>query len=358
MYNPAVRPPLRFANTIDGGSVAFTDTGAGPAVIDFFVASTVNLALDWGLPQIQEWLKAVHGRLRYLRFEARGLANSSAAPPARSMLEYVQNDIDAVANAAGLDSFAIRASAHCCAIAVEYAVHNPGRVSALVLNNPVVRDGDWTTDERRAEYRRVVSSQAAVEGVDVIAYEARRHAGDFTSESAVRLMEAILKSNSTPKGEACWEKAWELHHQLDLLPRVRALSVPTVITTETSFFDPFARELAEAIPGSLLVPGAGNTLPREQAAELARFISPEGRGATAAPVLASLSARERQVLALVAAGHSNAEIAAALVLSGATVTRHVANIFAKLGVHNRVQAAAFFHGIASEGSAGPPARVT
>jgi DNA-binding NarL/FixJ family response regulator len=46
------------------------------------------------------------------------------------------------------------------------------------------------------------------------------------------------------------------------------------------------------------------------------------------------------VLRLVAAGQSNAEIADSLVLSVHTVERHVANIFAKLGAHNRAEAAA------------------
>jgi DNA-binding NarL/FixJ family response regulator len=46
------------------------------------------------------------------------------------------------------------------------------------------------------------------------------------------------------------------------------------------------------------------------------------------------------VLALIAAGQSNAEIAEQLVLSVHTIERHVANIFAKLGAHNRAEAAA------------------
>ena len=54
-----------------------------------------------------------------------------------------------------------------------------------------------------------------------------------------------------------------------------------------------------------------------------------------------LSRREIEVLRLVAAGKSNPEIAAALVLSGKTVARHLSNIFAKLDVGSRTAAAAF-----------------
>jgi ATP/maltotriose-dependent transcriptional regulator MalT len=54
-----------------------------------------------------------------------------------------------------------------------------------------------------------------------------------------------------------------------------------------------------------------------------------------------LTAREVEVLRLVATGSSNLEIAAALVLSEKTVARHLSNIFTKLDVRTRTAAAAF-----------------
>jgi len=56
-----------------------------------------------------------------------------------------------------------------------------------------------------------------------------------------------------------------------------------------------------------------------------------------------LTPREREVLALVAEGRTNREIAEALFISDKTASVHVSNILAKLGVANRGQAAAVAH---------------
>lgn len=88
--------------------------------------------------------------------------------------------------------------------------------------------------------------------------------------------------------------------------------------------------------GSIRTVVAGGTVidPEVVQVLLGRRASPVGR----------LSAREREVLALVAAGRTNAEIAAALWLSEAAVAKHVGSIFAKLDLppgapgHRRVLA--------------------
>jgi DNA-binding CsgD family transcriptional regulator len=66
-----------------------------------------------------------------------------------------------------------------------------------------------------------------------------------------------------------------------------------------------------------------------------------------------LTRREAEVLARVAAGSSNRRIAAALSISERTVERHLSNIFVKLGVSSRTEAAAFAF---AQGLADPAAR--
>jgi DNA-binding NarL/FixJ family response regulator len=63
----------------------------------------------------------------------------------------------------------------------------------------------------------------------------------------------------------------------------------------------------------------------------------------AAPSPFALTRREREVLALVADGRTNGQIAEALFISTKTASVHVSNILAKLGVTNRAEAAAVAH---------------
>ncbi len=98
------------------------------------------------------------------------------------------------------------------------------------------------------------------------------------------------------------------------------------------------------------VVAAGDALlsPRITRRLITGFAGRAARPAADTARLAALTEREREVMALVAGGLSNAEIAAALVLSPSTVKTHVGNLLAKLGCRDRVQAVifAYEHGLA------------
>lgn len=97
--------------------------------------------------------------------------------------------------------------------------------------------------------------------------------------------------------------------------------------------------------------GDPGTAQRERAAAqaaLTRLGAPHG--AKVPP--GGLTERECEVLALVAAGNTNRHVAKALVISEKTVARHLSNIFTKLGVSSRTEAAAyaFEHGLTATAS--------
>jgi len=70
------------------------------------------------------------------------------------------------------------------------------------------------------------------------------------------------------------------------------------------------------------------------------FLSRGWPGSVPSEARPALSAREREVLALIAAGRTDAQIAEALVIAQATASRHVHNMLTKLGAANRAEAAA------------------
>ncbi len=100
--------------------------------------------------------------------------------------------------------------------------------------------------------------------------------------------------------------------------------------------DASPRELADAV--RLVAAGDALLAPAVTRRVIEQYAAAPRRRADADVRLASLTDREREVLVLVAAGRSNAEIADDLVLAEQTVKTHVSRIFGKLDLRDRAQA--------------------
>jgi two-component system nitrate/nitrite response regulator NarL len=105
---------------------------------------------------------------------------------------------------------------------------------------------------------------------------------------------------------------------------------------ESSISAPMTAKLGAAF--RLTAPGSASLPPAAPGPEAAA----PGDATPADRLMATLSARERETLALVARGDSNKEIARTLGIAEATVKIHVQNLLRKLGLDSRVQAAAWY----------------
>lgn len=138
---------------------------------------------------------------------------------------------------------------------------------------------------------------------------------------------------------------------LDLIRSLRKLHPSARVLLLTDLYEPalIQQVISEGAAGYLL-----NTITIEELVRAIRaahddapIVSPEITQTLGAPMgppvdlLHHLTGREQQVLRLLARGWNNQKIAAELNISLSTVQFHTGNIFSKLQVHNRTEAAAF-----------------
>nr|WP_235915949.1 alpha/beta fold hydrolase [Thalassovita mangrovi] len=135
---------LRYATSRDGSTLAWTAEGDGPPLmraghwlthLDFDRTSRI-----WG-----PWLQRLGAQRRLVRYDLRGtgMSDPDCGP---FHLDAFAEDMLAVADAAGLDTFAIFAASHSLAVSLALAVRHPDRVSRIVscggyAQGASVRDG-------------------------------------------------------------------------------------------------------------------------------------------------------------------------------------------------------------------------
>jgi DNA-binding NarL/FixJ family response regulator len=171
----------------------------------------------------------------------------------------------------------------------------------------------WTTDEVEAE------QLAARHGPDVVLTEVQLGGG-----SGLSLARRLGVGTRT----VILTRA----HEGDVLLDAVASGAVGCLSHEVDV-DHLPRHLAAAMEGTFVVD------PARLHDVLRRASSSRAPRGTGSPKLVLLTAREREVLMLLARGMDNEEIGAALHLSAHTARTHVGNILRKLGVHSRADAA-------------------
>ncbi len=146
-----LRQDVRFCRTPDGVRLAYAWTGAGPPLVKAANWLT-HLEYDLETPVWRHWYRDLSRDHRLLRYDERGSGLSDTEVDDFSVDAWV-DDLETVVDAAGLDRFPLLGVSQGGAVAIEYAVRHPERVTKLVLYGAFVKGPPLRarTEEARRE---------------------------------------------------------------------------------------------------------------------------------------------------------------------------------------------------------------
>jgi len=338
-------PPVQYVKTSDGYDIAYAVSGKGePLVIAATGIDHVQLA--WDFPDLGDFLRALAERYRLIQLDIHGAGMSSRGLPDDLTMHDFQPDLEAVIDHLKLERFLLYGAVYQSYVAVEYAVRNPEKVTALILANV-----GSTFDSYRAPalYEHVMEQDwdlfvhsmfSAVEPGGMPA-EVGRQAEDIFKQAykqadLVKLARLSLRSPMGPLLEQLRAPTLVLHSRdFGLLAAEEAMKTARLAKARFATIQGWN---AYSHPGDLLaaIDSFLADLPSAQEPEVEVGGLPF-----------DLSSREMEVLRLIAQGKSNPEIARVLFITRNTVQNHVSSILIKLNLSNRAQAAVYAseHGI-------------
>ena len=363
-YSACMQHSVQYARASDGVNIAFCEMGSGEPVIYLPAFPWCHFATAYANPLTCSHQTELSAGLRLITYDARGcgLSDHDACD---LTLDGLARDIDAIADALGHSRFGLYGSADGARVMIHYAATRPERVTKLILWLPTASAMGLRDDHRL----RTLNSLASRDWEMYVQTVSHAVVGGWDAERApyAAAWADVMRSSVTPAEFTRIRTALRDH---DVSGELRAVQAPTLVVTREHaalYTLPMVREVAAGIPGARLVIAPGNwLLPCTDSVVSEAVLDFLPRGAeygandrtreTAPPRVgldgaapnypngnpaSALSRREREVVALMAAGKTNAQIAECLVVSHATASRHVHNILTKLGMRRRSEAVAY-----------------
>jgi pimeloyl-ACP methyl ester carboxylesterase/DNA-binding CsgD family transcriptional regulator len=358
---------IRFTGDDDGRRIAWARSGTGPPLV-FSGWWTSHLELNWRDPRFRSYVERL-GRWRtVIRYDSPGTGLSVDGDDAmpRGDLEDEVAALGAVIEAASPGPVELFAGSSGAPIGVAYAGAHPERVRRFAVY------GGYASGPQIADAR----SRGAI--LDLVrdhwGLGSRALADVFVPGATAAEREVFVDFQREAMSPERAARSLESVYRLDVADRLDAVPPGTVVLhRREDRAIPFAlgRELAAGLPDATFValdgadhfPWFGDTdqllgaafdafgiegevaedepTPRRRPEAQPR-VAPDPRvdPGPADPAADQLTKRETEVLALIATGLSDREIAERLVLSPHTVHRHVANLRTKLGLPTRAAAVA------------------
>jgi pimeloyl-ACP methyl ester carboxylesterase len=351
MRLPPLQQSIRYLRTSDGVQLAWASMGSGPQLVKAANWLT-HLQYDLEGPVWQHWMRFFSQHFRFIRYDERGCGMTQWQVPDVSMKHWAEDLREVIEVAVPEGPFTLLGMSQGAATCIAYAVKYPERVSHLILYGGYATGWANRGDEDGwRKYRAIIELVRLGWGSDNAAFR-QIFTSRFLPDAKPQQLDwwnDLCRRTTTP--EIAAHLMMERAH-VDVRDLLSQVKVPTlVIHAVGDDVTPISagQELASGIPNAEFVQleSRNHVLLEGEPAwtrfkeVVLEFTRREDGRARAPQIFDDLSGREREVLAGLVAGQSNAEIARALSLSDKTVRNMLTRIFEKLGVKSRAQAIVF-----------------
>jgi pimeloyl-ACP methyl ester carboxylesterase/DNA-binding SARP family transcriptional activator len=270
-----LRQDIRFCTARDGVRIAYATVGSGPPLVK--TANWLNhLEFDWESPIWRHMFRAFASEHTFIRYDSRGNGLSDWDAEDLS-LDALVTDLEAVVDAAGMERFPLLAISQGCAVAAEFAVRHPERVSKLILYGGYAQGWRMRADRQDEEEREAAITLVRTGwGKDTPAYR-QMFTSLFIPESTPEQMACLneLQRISTSPGNAA--RLLSAFGDIDVLARLPLVRAPTLVMHvrgDARITYGNGRQLAAGVPGARFVTLEGkNHLILEQDPAWPRFLA-------------------------------------------------------------------------------------
>ena len=342
------RQRIRFLRTTDGVTLAWAEAGKGPTLVKAANWLT-HLEYEWESPLWRHWIHFFSDHFRFVRYDERGCGMTDREVAEISVDRWLGDLEEVTAAAAPDEALTLLGISQGAAACIAYAVRHPERVARMILYGAYARGffRRGNADAER-EYRAIVEVVRVGWGKENPAFRqifTSRFIPEGTPEQIAWFNE-LCRKTIAPEMAA---RLFEARANIDVVELLGQVRVPTlVIHAREDGVVPLAeaRLLASAIPNAEFVElESKNHVLLESEPAWSRFqqavLEFTGVDAGEHAAFATLSPREREILALLSEGLANAEIGERLSISEKTVRNHISSLYDKLGVWTRAQAMVF-----------------